>query len=390
MIKNFFMSVIFSAILILNSAVYAAENFPEILATSAILIESSTGRVIFEKNADEFRSPASMTKIMTCILGIENLSPTTEIKISSEAANTEFSDLHLQTGEIISADNLMLGTMLVSDNGGAVAIAQAVGGNISNFAKMMNDKAKEIGCENTNFVNPNGLTVQNHGSTARDMSKIAAYCMKNETFRRYVGTNLGIIQVTNPPRNFSALNTNKLLETYQGSIGIKTGYTYAAGGCLASSAKRGDIELISIVMNSPTNDTRFDDSVKILDYGFAKVDYVKKIEIDEIDQIVFVRGGKSGTLHVEPTEDLYFPIFKDEDEKLLTITYDLPKIVDAEIKRGDIIGEAILNYDGKKVASVQLAAIENISEGFSFSSAIVAFSENFSGKTQNFLLNLVA
>ena len=388
MIKKFFATTIFSVLTILNSAVYAAS--PDVLASSAILIEATTGRVIFEKNADEIRPPASMTKMITCILGIENLLPTTEVKISPEAAAVEYSDLHLQSGDILSADNLLQGTMLVSDNGGAVAIAQAVGGNISNFAKMMNDKAKEIGCEHTNFENPHGLTSQNHLSTARDMSKIAAYCMKNSRFRKYVGTNLGTVTITSPPVTFDALNTNKLLGSYPGATGIKTGYTMAAGGCLSAGAKRGEVELIAVVMNSPTMDTRFDDGAKLLDYGFERVDYVKKIEIGEIEQVVFVRDGKSGVIHVEPTEDLYFPLLKDEDESLLTISYDLPKIVDAEIKRGDVIGEAILNYDGKKVASIPLVAVEDVEKGFSFGSALVAFSESFGDSTQNFLLRLVA
>jgi len=390
MIKNFFVAIIFSAIFVFNSAVQAVGEVPELWADSAILIEASTGRVIFEKNADAVFPPASMTKMMTCILGIEYLQPTDQITISAEAAATEFSDLHLQAGNILSAKDLLQGTMLVSDNGGAVAIAQAVGGNIPNFAKMMNDKAKEIGCVSTNFENPHGLTSQNHFSTARDMSKIAAYCMKNSEFRNYVGKNVGNVHVTIPDRTFDALNTNKMLETYPGCTGIKTGYTWAAGGCLAASAKRGDIELIAIVMHSADMDTRFSDATKLLDYGFANVESVKKIEVGDIEQVVFVRGGKNGLVHVEAKDNFNFPILKDEDEKLLKISYDLPKITDAEIERGNIIGEAILNYDGKPVAKIPLTAAENVAKGFSFSSMLVKLSESFKPATQDWLLKFVA
>ena len=388
--KKFFSAIIFSAIFIFSSAVQAAGTVPELWADSAILIEASTGRVIFEKNADDVRPPASMTKMMTCILGIEYLQPTDQITISAEAAATEYSDLMLQAGNIISAKDLLQGTMLVSDNGGAVAIAQAVGGNIPNFAQMMNDKAKEIGCTNTNFENPNGLTSAGHLSTARDMAKIAAYCMKNSEFRNYVGTNIGNVHITLPDRTFDALNTNKLLETYQGCTGIKTGYTYAAGGCLAASAKRGDIELIAVVMHSADMETRFTDAAKLLDYGFSNVESVKKIEVGDIKQVVFVRGGKNGLVHVEAKDNFNFPILKDEDEKLLKITYDLPKITDAEIERGNIIGEAILNYDGKPVAKIPLTATENVAKGFSFSSTLVKISESFKPATQNWLLKFVA
>ena len=388
--KKFFCAIIFSAIFILNSAVQAAGEIPELWADSAILIEATTGRVIFEKNADDVRPPASMTKMMTCILGIEYLSPADQITISPEAAATEYSDLMLQAGNIISAKDLLQGTMLVSDNGGAVAIAQAVGGNMPNFAQMMNDKAKELGCTNTSFANPNGLPNQNHFSTARDMAKIASYCMKNSEFRNYVGTIIGNIHLTIPDRTFDALNTNKLLETYQGCTGIKTGYTLAAGGCLAASAKRGDIELIAIVMHSADMETRFTDAAKLFDYCFAHVESVKKIEVGDIKQVVFVRGGKSGTVRVEAKENFNFPLLKNEDEKLLKISYDLPKITDAEIKRGNVIGEAVLNYDGKPVAKIPLSAAENVAKGFSFGSMIVKLSEVFKPSTQNFLLRFVA
>lgn len=398
-LKKFFSAIIFAVIFIFSFEVSAEEiatevkptaEIPQLWADSAILIEASTGRVIFEKNADDVRPPASMTKMMTCILGIEYLQPTDQITISPDAATVEYSDLMLQAGNIISAKDLLLGTMLVSDNGGAVAIAQAVGGNIPNFAQMMNDKAKEIGCTNTNFANPNGLPNQNHYSTARDMAKIAAYCMKNSQFRNYVGTVIGNVNVTLPARNFDALTTNKLLETYQGATGIKTGYTISAGGCLAASAKRGDIELIAIIMHSADMETRFTDAAKLLDYGFATVESVKKIEVGDIKQVVFVRDGKSGLVHVEAKEDFNFPILKDEDEKLLKITYDLPKITDAEIERGNVIGEAVLNYNGKAVAKIPLTATENVAKGFSFSSMLVKWSESFKPATQNWLLKFVA
>ncbi len=385
------MKKILIALMILFSAQTAkAAEIPQILADSAILIEASSGRVIFEKNADEVRPPASMTKMMTCILGIEWLPLDTQITVSASAAATEYSDLQLQTGEVISADDLMQGTMLVSDNCGAVAIAQAVAGNVPAFAEMMNEKARELGCYNTNFENPHGLTSQNHYSTARDMAKIAAYCMRNETFRRYVGTRRGNVHLTQPDYTFEASNTNQLLESYPGCIGIKTGYTNAAGGCLAACANQNGVELIAIVMHSPDYDTRFSDAAKLLDYGFEVIDSVENVEVGEVRQVVFVRGGTSGKVHVESQENFNFPILSGEDKNLLSLSFDLPKFIDAEILRGDKIGEVILNYDGKQVANLPLVATEDVAQGFSFGSLLVELSRSFKNPTQDFLLKLVA
>ena len=249
MLKSFFVKIIFGVAMFFSFQAQAAE--PVLYSDSVIVIETSTGRVIYEKNADAIYPPASMTKMLTCILGIEYLQPEIEVKISPEAAAVEYSDLHLNAGDIMTAHELLLGTMLVSDNGGAVAVAQAVAGNVPDFVDMMNDKLVELGCKNTQFANPNGLPDPQHTSTARDISKLANYCMKFSEFREIVKTNRAIIHWIEPTnRTVEAINTNELLETYEGINGIKTGYTLTAGGCMTASAKRGDVELIAVVMHS--------------------------------------------------------------------------------------------------------------------------------------------
>ena len=211
--KNFFVKIIFLCTWILAATVSAE---PFLYCDSAIVIESSTGRVIYEKNADKIYPPASMTKMLTCILAIENLSPATEIKISREVQNTEYSDLHLMEGDIISAEDLLTGMMLVSDNGGAVAVAEKVGGNVKNFVNMMNKKLLEIGCTETHFANPNGLPDPDHVSTARDISKIAAYCMRNDRFREIVGTLYATVYWISPAgHKVDAMNTNELFNKYE-------------------------------------------------------------------------------------------------------------------------------------------------------------------------------
>ena len=372
-IKNFFVTIIFSVVFAINSFVFAADE-PKVLADSAILVEASTGRIIYEKNADIKREPASMTKMLTCVLALEKLDPLKEVTMNQAAVFTEDNTLSWTAGDSVSERDMITAVMLVSENGGAVALAQTIAGNEIEFAEMMNDKAKIIGCKNSHFVNPNGLPNPNHYSTAADMARIAVYCMKNPTFREIVETKRTSIHWIYPKEKWSELNnTNELLGKYKGANGIKTGWTQAAGGCLAASAKRGEIELIAIVMHSPDHDTRFDDAANLLNYGFERIRMVGAINRDNAEKKVFVRGGRKATLRVKPEKNLDFPLMAGEDSKLLKVTYDLPKIVDADkgIEQGKVLGEAVVRYDGKPVARVPLVARDSIAAGFSFGSLFV-------------------
>ena len=270
------MSVFHSFRYLLLVAVLVAAQRAEVLAApsvhaeSAILINAQTGGVIFEKNADTRRAPASLTKIMTCILGLEAKGMDSIFSISMATAATDYSDLGMKGGEKMRSGELLRGMMLESDNGAAVVVAQNVSGSVLNFADRMNEKAKELGCRKTHFSNPHGLTARWHYTTARDMSKIAAYAMKNQDFRSMVGAKNSVIHWVSPAsKTYKADNTNKLLGSYAGANGIKTGWTNAAKGCLAAAAKRNDVELIAIILKSPDSDLRFADAKKLLDYGFS-------------------------------------------------------------------------------------------------------------------------
>ena len=381
--------IIFMLMLMNLSIVHAQE--PIIFADSAILIEASTGRVIYEKNADVERPPASMTKMMTCILGLEYLQKRTLIPISEIAAYTEDNYFYWTPGDVIQADELMLAMMMESDNGAAVAIAQAISGSTSDFAYLMNKRADELGCTNTNFVTPNGLPNENHYSTARDMAKIAMYGMSVPNFRDIVSMKKAIIHWRSPSEKFSeAQNTNELLGIYDGMTGIKTGWTRAAGGCLAASAMRNNTELIAIIMHSTDNQTRFDDAEKLLNYGFDTVKMTKTINRDRVEKVVFVKNGKKAAVHVRPLDDLNFPLLKDEDPKKLKISYELPKIVNASIKEGQILGKANLKYDGKILTSVPLVSDEKVDEGFSIGSKVVGLMEPVISIAQSVLIAVFA
>ena len=369
--KRLLTAIIF-ALTLTTSNVQAASSEPHVTATSAILVEASTGRILYEKNANEELPPASMTKMLTCVIALEKLNPNAEVFVTPEAMSAEDNTLRWEPLDSMSAKDMVTAVMLVSENGGAIALAQTMAGSVAQFADMMNDKARELGCRHSNFVNPNGLPDTRHYSTATDMARIAVYCMKNPDFRKIVETRRTSIHWLYPKDKWSELNnTNELLGKFKGANGIKTGWTNSACGCLASSAKRGDIELIAVVMRSTDMDTRFDDASKLLTYGFERVRMVEAVDAERIDKKVFVRGGKQATVRVGVDENLMFPLMAGEDSKLLTVTYDIPKIVEAGFDEGQVLGEVVLRYDGKPVARVPLVAREAVAEGFSFGSLFV-------------------
>lgn len=368
----FFM--IFLLVFIPNASVLADDTEAidlKLTAQSAILIEASTGRVIWEKDADVRHYPASMTKMMTGILALEKLPPKADVVISPNAAATEDCPLEIVAGECLSADNIITGMLMESDNGAAVAIAEAVDGSVSQFVQRMNERAQEIGMSNTHFVNPNGLTEANHYSTARDMAKLARFAMNNKKFREIVSTKKQVIHWEVPARQQKlAENTNKLLVNYNGMNGIKTGWTRAAGGCLAASARRNGVELIAIVMQTPGPDDRFADASKLLDYGFKQVKMVKGIAKDRVLRKLWVRGGTSASVMAHPAEDINYPLINGEDPKHYTLSYEVPKVIAAPLKDGETVGRIIIKYDNKEVGSVPMIS-EKVEAGFSIGSWLV-------------------
>ena len=350
----------------------AAAAEPDIQAEAAILIDADTGRVLWSKNGEERHYPASMTKMMTCLLGIQLMPPDAKVTISQAAASTEDLPLHIARGDVLTAEELMRGMMMVSDNGAAVAIAEHIDGSAAVFAERMNEKAQEIGMQNTHFANPNGLTDPNHYSTPHDMARLAQYAMKNPVFRDFVRQKERRVTWIAPSgKSLLAKNTNELLGRYEGMTGIKTGWTSAAGGCLAASAKRNGLELIAVVMKAPDAHVRFDDARKLLDYGFSQTKLKRGIRRDHLKKSVWVRGGTQATVAVHPVEDVNYPVIGGEDPKRYTVTYDLPKMIDAPVKDGTVVGKLVLHYDGKPVGTVDLAA-EKADKGFSVGSSLVS------------------
>ena len=339
-------------------------------AKACILIEASTGRVIYEQNADEHMYPASTTKMMTAVLALENLSLHTDITVSPRAANTESSPLGLRPGDHIDAENLLTGMLTVSDNGAAVVVAERIDGNVPDFARRMNEKAQEIGMSDTHFVNPNGLYDPNHYSTAHDIARLARYAMTNEKFRSMVHNSSQQVVWTYPRKMNTFENTNKLLGHYEGINGIKTGWTEASGGCLAASARRNGIELIAVVMGTPEPDDRFSDARKLLDYGFEHVKLVKGMDKDRMQKRVLVADGTSMLTDVHPQSDITYPLLHGESKSHYSLCYDLPAILDAPVKKNQRVGNVLVQYDGHTVKKVPLVA-DPVPKGFSLGSWLV-------------------
>lgn len=237
-----------------------------ISSDAAIIINKNSGQVLFEKNADKQEYPASMTKMMTCLLAVEHSRLDTLITIDEHAARAM--DTNLCRGDHITMQGLLYQLMLVSDNGAAVAIADYLASSgKQTFADMMNQKARAIGMTASHFVTPNGLHDPNHYSTARDMARLATYCMSNAAFRSIVGTpEVRVLWKRPAGKNLYCHNENHLFFTYPGVNGVKTGYTNQARGCLATSFERPDTKLIVVVMHSLNGQTRFRDTKKLLDW----------------------------------------------------------------------------------------------------------------------------
>lgn len=366
MIKcKWFRAILCAVMPLLWAAVALAAAPPDISAEAAILVEAGTGRVLYEKNADRLMYPASMTKIMTCVLALEEgRNRPDSVRVSERAADVEATEL--LAGDVLSSDELLLAMMMESDNGAASALAEAMAPSIEDFATRMTEKAVQIGAGQTRFDNANGMPSPRHVSTARDMMKIARYAWTIPEFRRIVGMRTHLMSWQSPRGKTMTLETtDRLLGTYAGMAGIKTGWTRSAGGCFAGAAERNGVTLISIVMNAPDTDARFSDTQKLLDYGFPLVRMVKGPVRERLERTVWVHDGKTYKITAHPRTDVRYLLFDGNDEKKFSIAFDMPRFIRAPIAGGDKVGDLVILYDGKEVGRIDMIADHGIQKGFS-------------------------
>ncbi len=328
---------------------------PGISAQTAIMVEANTGEVLYEKNADEKAYPASITKIMTALLAIENGNLDKKVKISENASGVEGSSIYLETGERIPLRDLVYGLMLRSGNDAAVAIAEEIGGSVENFVIMMNKRARELGAYNTHFMNPNGLHNPEHYTTARDMALIAMAAMKNPEFRKVAAAKSWVTDRGEGKYNYF-YNKNKVIYQYEGGTGIKIGYTKAAGRTLVASSERNGMALICVVMNAPD---WFQDTYKLMDYAYGQYETVKVAAAQQPLKMVKIQGGSRDFVLIGPREDILCPVRKGADSRI-SVVYELADARKAPVDRWREAGQLKVYVGGKYLFSKPLYYLEDV------------------------------
>ena len=332
-------------------------------AKSAIMIEASTGEILFQKNKDEKLAPASMTKMMSMLLIMEeiengNLKWNEMITTSEKASSMGGSQIFLKVGEKMTVEDLLKGVAIASGNDAVVALAERVSGSEEQFVKRMNTRAKDLGLKNTNFINATGLTADNHYSSAYDMSLIAKELVKHEKILEFTSTYEDYLRKdTKSP--FWLVNTNRLVRFKEGVDGLKTGFTDEAGYCLTATMKKDNMRLITVVMKEENTSKRSADTTKMLDYGFNI--YMVQTILDEKTTIEKkkVELGKIITIEIVPKENITILNKKSDDQKNITYKTNINKII-APVKKGDKVGTIDIIEDNNIISTIDATVKEDI------------------------------
>lgn len=355
--------LIIMSFFILNLSVLAEEDFAP-NGKSAILVDNLSGKVLYEKNADEKLAPASMTKLASMLIVMEaidngNLKFEDKVTISEEAANMGGSQVFLQAGEVYTVHDLLKSVAIASGNDAVVALAEKIGGSQSGFVDMLNKRLKEIGATNTNFVNAHGLDAEGHYSTARDMSIIARELLKHPKILEFTSIYEEYLEKNDGSRIW-LVNTNKLVRFYDGVDGLKTGFTGTAGYCLTATAKKDNFRLISVVMGEDTSENRSSDTVKMLNYGFNtfKINIIKT-KGESLGK-VRVEKGKQDSANIVLLNDAT-EILKNTDQ-VTEYKFNLKvNKIKAPVKVGDIVGTAeIVDSEGNIIDEVDVTVEKTI------------------------------
>lgn len=354
MLKRFICSIV-SVVIGIISVNQLQVGALEVSAKACIMIEAVTGNVIYEKNSHDRLPMASTTKIMTTILSLESGDLDTQFTVDSNAIKVEGSSMGLLEGDIVTKRALCYGMMLPSGNDSANATAIKLGGSFENFAKMMNDKAIQIGMNDTLFVTPSGLDEGGHCSTAYDMALLTRYALKNPDFREICGTYTAQVNFGNPPYDRWLKNSNKLLNMYDGVIGVKTGFTDDAGRCLVSACERDGVTLIVVTLNAPND---WNDHMSLYDYGFSQVSM--QSPTNENFEVNLV-GASKDTLSLERSAEVLLPNVVGCSADYKTKVY-LNEFEYAPISKGETLGRVEYLLDGEVVSTCSLISSEEVLE----------------------------
>lgn len=350
-------------ILIFSKNIYANEAIieePKVYADGAILIDSKTGRILWGKNEEKELSMASTTKIMTAILAIESGKLDEKVIVSKTATKAPEVKLHIQENEEFLLSDLLYPLMLESSNDVAIAISEHIYGSTENFCLEMTKKAKKLGAMNTIFKTPNGLDKEDHHSTAKDMAIIAKYAMENEIFVDIINT--PNFTFNSNLKAYSVTNKNKLLTSYDGANGIKTGFTNMAGNCFVGSATRGNISLISVVLasgwGSQGREQKWIDTKEILNYGFQNYFYKDIIKSGEICGKINIDRSKTKEISVAYGKSFTILLNKEE-ERTLEIKTELFDTYMAPIVKGSTVGKTLIKVKGQIIGQIPIVTTKS-------------------------------
>ena len=354
--------VVFISIFLFSLCIVNAEEITP-NAKSSILIESSTGKILYEKNSNEKFAPASMTKMMSLLLIMENidngnLKMDEVIKVSKNASSMGGSQIFLKENEEMTVEDLLKGITIGSANDATVALAERIAGTEDAFVKLMNDKVKELNLKNTNFKNCTGLDEINHYSSAYDMSIIAKELVKHKTILEFSSIYETYLR-KGTENEFWLVNTNKLVRFYNGVDGLKTGYTDEAGYCLTATINKDNMRVIAVVMGEPTSNVRNDEVSNLIDYGYNLYQREIYLTKEEVLDTVPIEKGNDKTVNIVTIEDA--SIINKKGHKIGEITYELDiKNIKAPIKKGEIVGSVIIKEDGKEIIKTNVTVNETV------------------------------
>lgn len=324
-------------------------------ARSAILLDADSGTVMYEKNADEKLSPASITKVMTMLLIMEALDQgkikmDEKVRTSEYAASMGGSQIFLEVGEEMTVEEMLKGIAMASGNDASVAMAEKIAGSEAAFVQMMNRRAKELGMKNTNFVNCNGLPADNHYTTARDIAIMSKELLKHEEVTKYTGLYQDYLR-KDTEKPFWLVNTNKLVRFYPGTDGLKTGYTSEAKFCLTATAKRDQFRIISVVMGAPDSKTRNAEVMRLFDYGFSQYTNYPIFKAGDAMGVVKVKRGKTKEIPITAKHQ-YSVLLKKGEAGDESIRHELQfdEGLRAPIEVGQTIGNLVVYKDGQIIA----------------------------------------
>lgn len=343
-----FVTAVFAVVcFVLSGLTVFAE--PDVSASCAALMVAETGELIYGKNEHDRRSMASTTKIMTSLLAIEALTPQRKITVSADMLNVEGTSMGLLPGDTVTLEGLVYGMLLQSGNDAANVTAITLGGSVQNFVSMMNNRAAEIGMNDTHFETPSGLDSKEHYSTAYDMALLGCAAIKNPEFASVCSQKSAVVCYGNPPYRRTLTNHNRLLRIYDDAVGIKTGFTKKSGRCLVSAAKRGGVTLVAVTLNAPDD---WNDHSKMLEYGFSVVEH-HEVDTDISAVSLNIVGGESEKVPLKLSRPLRYISRKDESAQTER-KISLKKFEYAPIEENAVVGSVELMIDGKVVDRAEI------------------------------------